>query len=197
MKKYLNSLLFMAVALFSAATMVSCGDDDTDDPEPIPVAQNYAKYTAKLSEDIFQYFDVSVTVEVDGKKDVYTFGEDTKVDNMNIRELDIFYDETNKAGRVLEIPVFKYDVHPLRIFTDIKLNEAGKQKIANAKEGDKMDFLVQLDFGKCNEKGIFFPNTEDHVEDLITGAGTYVKTLDGYMDIINQYHKKNFDKTFK
>ncbi|MCQ2255852.1 MAG: hypothetical protein MJZ29_10175 [Bacteroidaceae bacterium] len=34
MKKYLYTLLFMAVALFSAAAMVSCGDDDDDDIVP-------------------------------------------------------------------------------------------------------------------------------------------------------------------
>ena len=44
MKKYLYSLLFMAVALFSAATIVSCGDDDDVDINE-PIGKSIAKTT--------------------------------------------------------------------------------------------------------------------------------------------------------
>lgn len=198
MKKNLYTLLFMAVALFSAATMVSCGgDDDEPEPKPIPQAENYARYTAKFSEDIFEFFDVTLTIEVDGKKDVYHFDETKKVDDMHIDVMDTFYEDTNKAGRVVDIPVFKFDVHPIRFNTEMKLTEAGKQKIANAKDGEEMDFVVELDFGECTSTGAHTYDSDYYVKDLFTGVGTYVKDMEAQMKRLNEYHAKNFDKTFK
>lgn len=55
MKKYLYTLLFMAVALFSAATLVSCGDDDDDfvTDDEILVGNSIAKTTWAGTADFF------------------------------------------------------------------------------------------------------------------------------------------------
>lgn len=196
MKKKFYTLLFMAVALFSAATMVSCSNDDEPEPEPIPQAQNYARYTARINEQVFEYFDVSVTVEVDGKKDVYLFEEKTKVGDIKVN-WDLVAFDTNKAGRVLEIPVFKYEAYPVRFVTDLKLTEAGKQKIA--KEPTKeMDFIMDLYFGKCKGDGVINEyHPDEYVHDFIKGGGIMLKDLEDWLSINNEYHAKNFDKTFK
>lgn len=186
MKKNLYMLLFAAVALFSAATMVSCSKDDPDPkPEPTPVLENYAKYTAKMSEGIFEYCDVTVTVEVDNKKTVYTFGEETKVSDL----------ETGmKAlpGRILDIPVFKFDVHPLHITTDIKLSEAGKQKIAKATT-EEFDFVVALDFGECNSKGGYYGKPVWEIEQA---GGVHVKEFETFLNNYTKGNKQILDKTF-
>lgn len=192
MKKNLYMLLFAAVALFSAATITSCSKDDPE-PEPKPVpAENYVKYTAKMSEDIFAYFDVAVIIEADGKQEVFKFGEETKVSDM---KLDWKIEGVSKAGRILEIPPYKFNVHPVRIITDMKLSEAGKEKIAKATPEDKMDFIVSLDFGECNKTGAYTFNNS--ISDLVMDGGTYVKDLETAFKVYFDGHKNHLDKTFK
>ena len=191
MKKYLYTLLFVAVALFSAATMSSCGDDEQETPEiPVIYTQNYARYTAKISEGIFDYFDVNVTIVIDGKEKVYTLGENTKVADTGL-------DPSEKiAGRVLEIPVFQFNATPLRFVTDFKLTDAGKAKIAEA-TSEEIDFIVDLDYGLCNEKGTLEFDGDLHVEHLIYDKGAHVKELETFIGVIKENHKKALDHTFK
>lgn len=194
MKKNLYMLLFAAVALFSAATITSCSKDDPEpDPKPEPVpAENYVKYTAKMSEDIFAYFDVSVIIEADGKQEVFKFGEETKVSDI---KLGMEVEGVSKAGRILEIPPYKFNVHPVRIITDMKLSEAGKEKIAKATPEDKMDFIVSLNFGECNKTGAYTYNNP--VNEFVIQGGTYVNELETAFKVFLDGHKNYLDRTFK
>lgn len=60
MKKNLYTLLFMAVALFSATAFISCSKDDKDD-EPKPQEEKYVAYQYWLSNDVLDIVDVEVT----------------------------------------------------------------------------------------------------------------------------------------
>lgn len=53
MKKYLYSLLFMAMAIVSAVSFASCGGDDDDDP----VKEDYFVYVCWVSDDILELAD--------------------------------------------------------------------------------------------------------------------------------------------
>lgn len=201
MKKYFNMLLFIAVALFGVVTMVSCSkDDDTPAvPEEKPVVKNYARYTAKFSEDIFKFYEINVIIESDSKKDVYKFDESTKVSDIKHEFTDFISDEydkpANKAGRVLEIPTFEFGLHPLTIKTEMVLTEAGKKLIATPTT-DEIDFVAILDFGECDAQGHFiYPSR--HIEDPAGYGGLSINELEGFMDTYMQYHAKNYNVTFK
>ena len=55
MKKFIYSLLFMAMAVVSAVAITSCGSSDDDD-DPVDVA--YSKYKSWLSDDVLALTDV-------------------------------------------------------------------------------------------------------------------------------------------
>lgn len=65
MKKYLYTLLFMAVALFSAATLVSCGDNNDDDfpgGGDKPAVTKIYVCTADISQAILDLYDIQLTL---------------------------------------------------------------------------------------------------------------------------------------
>lgn len=197
MKKRLYSLLLMAVALFSAATLVSCSNDDDDekDPEPLPV-KYFARYTVAFSEALFTYCDVTVTLEADGQKHEYKLGEDKKVAEMNY---DLLNSEASiygqsKAGRVLEIPAFEYDTHPLTITTDVQLNEAGKKLVANAGK-EEIDVFFYIDFGACNEKGLY--GIDNHFGEVANYRGTHVVELESFLAQFKNTHRAVLTKAIR
>lgn len=197
MKKYFNMLLFMAVALLGVVTMASCSKDN-DTPEEKPEVKNYARYTAKFSEDIFKFYEINLTIESESIKKVYKFDESTKVPDIKHDFTDIIsgeYDKpSNKAGRVLEIPAFEFGLHPLTIKTEMVLTEAGKKLIATPTT-DEIDFVAILDFGECDAQGHF--TLQNHIDDASGYGGVHINQLEDFMNVYMQYHAKSYNVTFK
>lgn len=90
MKKYLYTLLFMAVALFGATTLVSCGGDDDDFPGggDKPATKKIDVYAAYVSADVFELCDISLTLHSGDKS------KTVKLDKASGKLVDVVYSET-------------------------------------------------------------------------------------------------------
>lgn len=84
MKKYLYTLLFMAVALFSAATLVSCGDDVPGGGVK-PATEKIEVYAAYVSTDVFELCDISLTLHSGDKS------KTVKLDKASGKLVDVVY----------------------------------------------------------------------------------------------------------
>ena len=108
MKKNLYMLLFMAVALFSAATMVSCGGDDDDDPivpggndnKPSTSNEVYV-YTAYVNQNVFDLCEVSLTLHSGDKSKV------VKLDPANGKLVDVTYSD-QMTNTKLTLPAYRF-----------------------------------------------------------------------------------------
>ena len=196
MKKIYSIIALLAMLCTTACMFTSCSkDDEPKTPEEKPYSKLYARYKAKMSEDIFKYFDVTVTIHMGETQKVYKFEENTKVADIAVMGVEDF--DKPHPGRVIDIPAFEVAGLPLRFTTDIKLSEAGQKLVdiakASGSEDDKMDFIVSLDFGECNEKGVYFFNPDRHVEMDFPHKGISVKDLPEFLDIF-LYGIDFFDK---
>lgn len=151
MKKYFYSMLLMAVALMTASVFVSCGDDDDDPVAPKPIVKNYAIYEGKMSEDIFQYYDVTVSIEYDGQTMTYKYSEDTKMATVDF-DIPGWTAASKRSGRVLKVPAFEFGAHPVKCSHKFELTEAGKAKIASNPDAE-IDFAYNIIFDESDEKG--------------------------------------------
>ena len=116
MKKYLFSLLFMAMAIVSSVALVSCDSKDpvTEEPEK-PVAQpHYAKLIVMVSEQIFEYGDFIVTLEYDKHTQSYQLDESTKKADVKFNGMEYWSDKDKIPGRVLEVLPFQYETIPVK-----------------------------------------------------------------------------------
>lgn len=190
-------MLLLAAAVVTVAALASCskdGDDTPKNPEPEPVIP-HVKYLAKFGEDLFEYAEVTVTIHCNGKDKVYKMDETTKVEKLNMKLLDLNIVERpiNTAGRVLKVSPIPVYMRPVKVTTDVKITEEGKQKIAQATAEDKMDFIAYLNFGLCNQNGYFFTN-QDRTYSVVA-AGVQVQGLETYISV--QCEGDEFNCTFK
>lgn len=95
MKKHLYTLLIMAVALFSAVTLVSCSSDDNDNPGggDKPVVNKINVYAAYISSDVFTLCDFSLTLHSGDKSKV------VKLDKANGKLMDVVYMDDPILGK--------------------------------------------------------------------------------------------------
>ncbi len=107
MKKYLNTLLFMAVALFSAATMVSCGSDDDDELVPgdgngnKPSVDEVYVCTVYLNQNVLDLCNVSLTLHSGDKSKV------VNIDKANGKLVDVVY-ENSLTNTKLTLPAYRF-----------------------------------------------------------------------------------------
>ncbi|MCQ2189581.1 MAG: hypothetical protein MJZ00_06690 [Paludibacteraceae bacterium] len=136
-----KTLCYAAMAM-SAVSFASCSKDNDDDDDYVyeKTAKQQSLLTVKLTEDHFEYGDFIVTLEYDGIKHEYKMSE---MPRMN--------DDLNVQGgsfdcRVLSVPEFEHNT-PVNLYSKFELNEAGRQKIANANENDEVTgFGLQVNF---------------------------------------------------
>lgn len=178
MKKYLYTLLFMAVALFGATTLVSCGgDDDDDNNTPDTPKGNYATGFFAMSEEYFEYGTATLTIEYDGKQEVIKVDESKKVSaNKEIAE-----QGGSVACREVRIPVFSFKSKPVKVYAKLELTEEGKKKIADNPGGKMSCFAYGLVLGECNSNGVYIKSIDISSEvEVIKGMSLegFAKTLD-------------------
>lgn len=154
MKKYLYTLLFMAVALFSASALVSCGDDD--DPTPDTPKGSYATGFIAISEEYFEYGTATLTIECDGQKQVINLDESKKVSkNDALAEWG-----ANVPCREYKIPVFAFKSKPVKAYAKLELTEAGKKKLADNPDGKIKCFAHCLILAECNVDGKYLQSVD-------------------------------------
>lgn len=188
MSKIFNTLATIAIA--SSAVLVSCGDDEpvvidkVEDPTP----QN-AHYVAIMTEEFFEYGEITLTLIHDDDTTYYKMDESTKVD-------DIIDDTATKAlfeleekdkipGRKIDLSEIEFYMHPVKAFLNVELTEAGKQKIANASETDEMKwFYLSSSLGE-HAKG----KCHCQIYDTRFYDGVYIKDLEGFLDTYLTYGK--------
>ena len=186
MKKIYSIFVLVAMLCTSMCMFTSCGKDDTPEPEPTPEIVKL-KYTAGFSEDVFKYCDVNVIIEDGEKKTVFPFEEKMKVADIGYRENLVV------SGRVLQIPDFEFSSLPLRITTDIKLNDAARELIAKGADED-FTFVVCLEYGLINEKGFFvFPSK--YVNHKAWEGGVHINKLQDFLNMLLKMQE--FDNTFR
>lgn len=97
MKKYLYTLLFMAVALFSAAAITSCSkdDDDTTGGQDKPAVNKINVYVAYVSGDVFSLCDFSLTLHSGDKS------KTVKLDKASGKLMDF-------ASKGKSVPVYRF-----------------------------------------------------------------------------------------
>ena len=203
MKKIYSIIALFAMLCTTTCMFTSCGNDDEPEPEVKPDPKYYGRYKAKLSEDIFTYCDVTVTIQTGLTKNVYKFDEKTKVADIAVENVE--HPERPYPGRVLDIPVFEFSSFPLRFTTDIKLSEAGQKLVDSAKAigkdsnnpdsdvNPKMDFIVSFDYGECSEKGVYYNHVNRQVVQDLPYEGIYVMDLPGFLHIFHDAYGSYFD----
>lgn len=173
MKKYLYMLLFMAVALFSAVTMVSCGDDDDDISGGGSSSANTVR-RVYIFDNGNQYLNVQYKL---------TVGSETKV--LKLSELK---KETaapgsveSKAGTKLveakqsgTVDVYIYDI-PATMHGDAHLNSDFSIK-AGVELPEQMDVLIAAYIGIGDEHSIFAQG------DIFLMKGVLKEKLQEYLD---------------
>lgn len=198
MKKIYSIIALVAMLCTTACMFTSCSkDDEPEKTEEKPSAQFFhARYKAKMSEDIFKYFDVTVTIHMGETQKVYKFDESTKVADIAVKK--VLQPEKVRPGRVIDLPAFAIEGFPLRFTTDIKLSEAGQKLVdiakASGSEDDQMDFIVALEYGTCNEKGEYQHSDKFPVDEEFPHEGIYVKDLPEFLRVFFQ-GTDFFDKT--
>lgn len=204
MKKIYSIIALFAMLCTTTCMFTSCGNDDEPEPEVKPDTKYYGRYKAKLSEDIFTYCDVTVTIQSGPTKNVYKFDEKTKVADIAVKGAG--NPDQLHPGRVLDIPVFEIPGYPLlRFTTDIKLSEAGQKLVDSAKAigkdsnnpdsdvNPKMDFIVSFDYGECSEKGVYYNHVNRQVVQDLPYEGIYVMDLPGFLHIFHDAYGSYFD----
>lgn len=188
MKKIYSIFVLVAMLCTSMCMFTSCGKDDTPEPEPTPTPETVKfKYTAGFSEDVFKYCDVNVIIEDGEKKTVFPFEEKMKVADIGYHENFVV------SGRVLQIPDFEFSSLPLRITTDIKLNDAARELIAKGTD-EEFNFVVCLEYGLIDGKGLFtFPSKYENFR--AWEGGVHVNELQNFLNMLLQM--KYFDNTFR
>lgn len=197
MKKIYSIIAFVAMLCTPTCMFTSCGNDDVPEtPVEKPSSQLYARYKARMSEDIFTYFDVTVTIHMGETEKVYKFDESTKVADIAVKNVQD--PDKKRPGRVLDLPAFAVEAFPLRFTTDIKLSETGQKLVESAEasgnEEDQMDFIVAFDYGPCDEKGEFDYSDKFPVMEEFPHEGVYVKDLPVVLKLILQGSGDFFDK---
>lgn len=205
MKKFFYSMLLMAVALFSASAFVSCGSDDDDPVAPVPQVESkkFVKYLLMLPEDYFSFGDVIVTIEADGKKTVKKMSETPKVDNPDWDLWTSSVAESMKAARILSLPEVQFISNPVRVTTEFLPTDAGKQKMANAKDDEETDFALYLE---CSEyvrwsDGVIadygYPGPAPTKVEFLKKGVNIKEYWNHHINIMKDGYKANFDRTFK
>ncbi len=196
MKKYLYSLLFMAMAIVSSVALVSCDSKDPVTEEEKPVAEpTYAKLEIKFSEDIFEYGDFNVTLEYDNQKYTYTLNEKTKTTDVKFDGLEAFKEQNKISGRVLEVAPFQYKNVPVTYTGKFVLSEEGKKKIAAATTKD-IDIICYAKLQRCKEDGTV-GYISDGKTDIRVFNGTHVNELEGFLQTLEQEHKFLFEQSIE
>lgn len=94
MKKNLYTLLFMAVALFSAVSLASCSsDDDTTGGGDKPVVDKINVYAGYISSDVFDLCDISLTLHSGTKS------KTVKLDKASGKLMDVVYMDDPLLGK--------------------------------------------------------------------------------------------------
>lgn len=160
--------LCYAVLAMAAVSFSSCSKDDDDDNNYVNeiVAKQQAHLTVKMTEDHFEYGDFIVTMEYDGTKQEYRMSEATRMND------DLHVDGASFECRVLEIPEFEYKT-PVKLYTKFVLNEAGRQKIANANDEMVSGFGLYINFDYCTAPGQY-----DNIENTIRPNTHLLRNLD-------------------
>ena len=110
MKKNIYTLLFMAVALFSATAFISCSKDEKGD-EPKPQEEKYVAYQYWLSNDVLDIVDIEVT----GISNI-AFTQSMQLQNSKKNKID------GKACRVIELTGDQVDKTNFSIKVKMKEN---------------------------------------------------------------------------
>lgn len=200
MKKYLTVLWLFVMAISSFSFVACSSDDDTvaekpkDDPSvAIPT---YAKFEIKAIEDMFELGDFIITLEYDNKKETYKLDESTKVANVKFEGMENFvFDRETLPGRVLVIPPFKFETHPVKYTGEFVLNEAGKERIKNAPKEDQIDICIYAMLQSCLKDGsVTIPFNP--LETTALYPGTYVNLFDGFLDTLKKERTYIFSQKF-
>lgn len=152
MKKIL-SFFSLAILAFVAVGFSSCGDDDV----PAPNEKHFVSYKLALSENLFRYVDVTITVDNDGVIKSYPMDKSTYSTKVGSYELTLENQTwiVDVEGRVVQVPLIEYTGQPVKVTLSCKVTEAGKDKIAKATEDDVEIVRYFFDAGDCAEDGMF------------------------------------------
>lgn len=102
MKKNLYTLLFMAVALFSAVSLASCSsDDDTTGGGDKPVVEKINVYAGYISSDVFDLCDISLTLHSGTKS------KTVKLDKASGKLMDVVYMDDPFLGKA-SYPAYRF-----------------------------------------------------------------------------------------
>lgn len=104
MKKHLYTLLFMAVALFSAVSLASCSSDNNDNPGgggDKPVVDEINVYAAYVSSDVFDLCDISLTLHSGTKS------KTVKLDKASGKLMDVVYMDDPLLGKA-SYPAYRF-----------------------------------------------------------------------------------------
>lgn len=197
MKKYFCKMLLIAVAVMTVASLASCNKDEKDTPKTPEPEQKipHVKYLAKFGEDLFEYAEITVTINCNDKDTVFKMDETTKVADINLEQLDMAISERpiSKAGRVLQVPPVMVSQRPIKITTNIIFTEEGKQKIAQATNDDLVNFAAFLDYGVCDQNGKYISTEQESF--VLVAAGVHVPKLEEF--IAQNCVNKHFNCIFK
>lgn len=134
MKKNIYTLLFMAVALFSATAFISCSKDEKGD-EPKPQEEKYVAYQYWLSNDVLDIVDIEAT----GISNI-AFTQSTQVQDGKKNKID------GKACRVIELTGDQ--VSKTNYSINIKMKENWKEIL-----GTKTQIQSYRTYSKIEKKG--------------------------------------------
>lgn len=196
MNKYFRTFM-TAMVVFSSGFLISCGDDDGPiKEEPKQPTIQYAHYRAVMHKDFFDYGDVTLTLIHDGDTTYYKMDESTVVDNIaddpSINALFDIEIGDNLPGRMIDLPI-EFNVHPVKALLKVELNEAGRQKVANASGDEKLGYFYLAS------------SLQEHAKDKCYCVyyetevikDTPVKNLEGFLESYNEYHKSVLVKELK
>ena len=200
MKKYFSVLWLFAMTI-SSLSLVACGSSN-DDPvaekpeEPTITIPTYAKLEVKAIEDIFELGDFIITLEYDNKKETYKLDESTKVADVKFEGIESFsFDRETLPGRVLVIPPFKFETHPVKYTGEFVLSEAGKERIKNAPKEDQIDVCIYAKLQSCLENGtVTIPFNPKDGTALYNGI--YVNAFEGFLDRLKEDYLGIFSQKF-
>lgn len=190
MKRKFSYFIFALLAM-TTMTFVACDNDDdnkNDEREELNEQKNYASLVAKVSEEIFEYGDLIITMEHDGKSDSYHVSQGTHVDSLDLDLLAFFDESLTLAGRVFSLPSVECTNKPVKFTVKYELSEDGKQKIANATDENIFEYIVyQLEYGRCNAEGKLFDGRTNRNQDVIQEielANLYDRLEDSFKDLV-------------
>ena len=170
MKKFFSIFSVMAVVI-AAMSFVSCSKDNNDPviDDPKPEIFKGVNYFLIVNEDFFKYGDVEISITTDGMEEVYSFLQVAKKET-----LDIWYAEkTEKNAPIRKIDAnFPYKKN-IKISAKFILTDEGKKLVEAASDEEEFDFFAEDSF--------------DGASNYLSNTSAYVKTLEGYLSIMNEY----------